>query len=271
MSIVSEIGRIKNNITNAYDKTEEKGATIPDNKNSENLASTINSISGGDSNNFEYLGTNPVLVDKYRRTWTNADANYDFSAIGDGSSKTVKRSSSAYDDGAYVLPASFSYNYGSKDVFILQKCYAIPKFSDDTPNISKQIFYMGAKNTIFFRKENTTARTTFTIDNNLVRYYNANGEKTLGFSQGYGLICTISTPSFFNAGADTTYIRIYTPAITVRAGSSYLTLEDVTKIVDFEFVWDVEIWALDHYSSLPGKINKLVEDIVKSEIIPDND
>lgn len=47
MSIASEVQRIKTNIANAYDKCEEKGATMPDNKNSANLASTIETISSG--------------------------------------------------------------------------------------------------------------------------------------------------------------------------------------------------------------------------------
>lgn len=47
MSIATEIQRIKANIENAYTKAEGKGATIPTNKNSENLASTIESIETG--------------------------------------------------------------------------------------------------------------------------------------------------------------------------------------------------------------------------------
>ena len=47
MSIASEITRIKTNIDNAYTALEAKGATIPSEKNSANLASTVNTISGG--------------------------------------------------------------------------------------------------------------------------------------------------------------------------------------------------------------------------------
>ena len=45
MSIASEIQRIKNNIANAYTAILEKGGVLPSNKNSSNLANTINSIS----------------------------------------------------------------------------------------------------------------------------------------------------------------------------------------------------------------------------------
>lgn len=47
MSIQSEINRINTNIASAYDKCEEKGATMPDNENSANLADTIDSIPTG--------------------------------------------------------------------------------------------------------------------------------------------------------------------------------------------------------------------------------
>lgn len=44
MSINSEIERIKTNITNTYNALEEKGATMPEQKNSNNLASTVETV-----------------------------------------------------------------------------------------------------------------------------------------------------------------------------------------------------------------------------------
>ena len=49
MTVASEIARIKTNISNAYDSAEAKGATLPEQKNSENLAECIDSITGGSS------------------------------------------------------------------------------------------------------------------------------------------------------------------------------------------------------------------------------
>lgn len=45
MSITSEISRINNNISDAYDALEAKGATMPQVQNSANLADTIATIS----------------------------------------------------------------------------------------------------------------------------------------------------------------------------------------------------------------------------------
>lgn len=47
MSIASEITRINNNIANAYTQCSSKGATMPATQNSDNLANTISTISGG--------------------------------------------------------------------------------------------------------------------------------------------------------------------------------------------------------------------------------
>ena len=55
MTIASEITRIKTNIDNAYTALEAKGATIPSEKNSANLANTVNTITGG-SGETNYLG-----------------------------------------------------------------------------------------------------------------------------------------------------------------------------------------------------------------------
>lgn len=48
MSVASEIQRIKTNIANAYDALENMGAEMPATENSDNLAATIATVSGGD-------------------------------------------------------------------------------------------------------------------------------------------------------------------------------------------------------------------------------
>ncbi|MBR1533432.1 MAG: hypothetical protein IJ639_03635 [Ruminococcus sp.] len=53
MSIASEITRIQNNIAEAYDACEEKGAAMPQTQNSANLADTIGSITGGGASQAE--------------------------------------------------------------------------------------------------------------------------------------------------------------------------------------------------------------------------
>ena len=47
MTIATEIQRIKDNIANTYTALEEKGATLPENQNSDNLADTVASVTTG--------------------------------------------------------------------------------------------------------------------------------------------------------------------------------------------------------------------------------
>ena len=69
MTIQSEIQRIKDNIADAYDSCDSKGATMPESLTSDNLADCIDSITGGGASGIleqimENLvaGNNPVSV-----------------------------------------------------------------------------------------------------------------------------------------------------------------------------------------------------------------
>lgn len=61
MTIAEQILRIKDNISSAYAKAEEKGATLPEVLNSDNLPSTIESITGGGSGDFLGIGNFKVV------------------------------------------------------------------------------------------------------------------------------------------------------------------------------------------------------------------
>lgn len=59
MAVKDTIQSIKNNVANAYTKLQGKGATIPEKKNIENLASTIDTVtSGGSVEGTIYITTN---------------------------------------------------------------------------------------------------------------------------------------------------------------------------------------------------------------------
>ncbi len=64
MTIASEITRINTNIANAYTAAEAKGATIPSTQNSANLATCINSISGGSSPTISSLSVTPTTSEQ---------------------------------------------------------------------------------------------------------------------------------------------------------------------------------------------------------------
>lgn len=99
MTIASEIQRIKNNIADAYDAAEAKGATMPVTENSDSLATTIESITGGGGEQVEaknYTGANISEGDK---VWINRE---------NGEYKLV-----TFDNDVYNIASSNMYNVTS--------------------------------------------------------------------------------------------------------------------------------------------------------------
>lgn len=71
MSVTSEIERIKTNISNAYTELENKKATIPTLKNSNNLATTISSIPSGGGSSFEINDVAYLFYKGARKDYVN--------------------------------------------------------------------------------------------------------------------------------------------------------------------------------------------------------
>ena len=61
MTVSTEITRLKTSIANAYDALEAKGATMPAIENPDNLANTVESITGGGGTAKTYKYTNIVV------------------------------------------------------------------------------------------------------------------------------------------------------------------------------------------------------------------
>lgn len=81
MTIVSEITKLQNNLSDSYTACQGKGATMPANQNFDNLADTIDSITGGGGNGIlEQImadivaGNNPVSVTALQQAETSINA-----------------------------------------------------------------------------------------------------------------------------------------------------------------------------------------------------
>ena len=114
MTIADEITRIKTNISNAYTSCKNKGATLPETKNSANLATTIDSISGGSS---------PTLVEKeitengtYSASNDNADgySSVTVNVAGGGSGDFIGIPREISSSGVYQIPSS-SFTFSLPD------------------------------------------------------------------------------------------------------------------------------------------------------------
>lgn len=131
MSIASEIQRIKNNIANAYSVCGDKGANLPQNRNSANLANCINSISAASSGS--NIDLRPLIKKAWGWTSQNTGKSYfvsrkndgTFMLMGAGNFKTlVKNFSTNYMSGynLYILDGQFYYRNTSTNVFTKCQC-----------------------------------------------------------------------------------------------------------------------------------------------------
>ena len=73
MSIADQITRIKDNISNAYDACNEKGATLPTTQNSANLAATITSIKAGGTGTIDITTNGMHDVSSYASANVNVE------------------------------------------------------------------------------------------------------------------------------------------------------------------------------------------------------
>ena len=74
MSITSEISRIQTNIADAYTAAEAKGATMPVTENSDNLASTIESITGC-GEQVEAINNTGAVITSGDKVWIEPSGN----------------------------------------------------------------------------------------------------------------------------------------------------------------------------------------------------
>lgn len=107
MSVASEITRINNNIASAYTAVSNKGGTLPQTQNSANLATAINSISGGGGSIQVVNG----LIEQYKASSQTISANSFVQFISD---TKLADGTSAYD---YTSAIEISSN----EVFIAHR------------------------------------------------------------------------------------------------------------------------------------------------------
>ena len=107
MSILSEIDRIKTNIAGSYLSASTKGAIIPENQNSDNLPSTIDTIPEAETSIVtatNYTGNNITAGDK---VWLTPKTNISSSAIAVYNSSAIPALTPG---GEYVYYSTKRYN-----------------------------------------------------------------------------------------------------------------------------------------------------------------
>lgn len=142
MSIANEISRIKINIKNAYVKANKKGAILPDNQNSDNLATTIESITGGGGNDMLQTRIN-VTPHTQRLFYQYTGDNVDYISNLDTSNVTNMSNMFGYSSSLKTVPLlNTSKVTDMSSMFTsCSSLETIPKF--DTSNVANMgsMFY----------------------------------------------------------------------------------------------------------------------------------
>lgn len=141
MSVVNEISRIKTNIKNAYVKASEKGAILPDNQNSDNLASTIESITGG-GNDMLQTRIN-VTPHTQRLFYQYTGDNVDYISDLDTSNVTDMSYMFAYSSNLKTVPLLNTSNVTNMGG-MFNSCDSlenIPKFDTGNVTVMSSMFY----------------------------------------------------------------------------------------------------------------------------------
>lgn len=115
MSIASELSALNGYILGAYDEINDKGGTVPANKNMANLASAIASISGGGGGDPMVAGyhilSGTATVTESSNIMSVISYNDFMSAVG--GSEPSKMALAVFDsEAAYNMPAGFAFKFG---------------------------------------------------------------------------------------------------------------------------------------------------------------
>lgn len=140
MTIASEIQRIQTNIANAYDALEAKGATMPATENTDNLVTTIDTISGGVITATNITGSaikagDKVWIEKITSGGVTTYAINDFYKTLEQNYK-VNGHIYKFPNGAYGSFSEYNYFTLDKNISIASTFEAIIKFTSPTSDIS---------------------------------------------------------------------------------------------------------------------------------------
>lgn len=120
MTIASEIQRVQTNIANAYTSLEAKGATMPDTRNSANLASTIDSVPLAEGNTVQAFALgdakNAVEGDKVLLNYSADILTRDETVNGSSAYGANVQYFTPVRGGVFVKASSSTNNFYKKDI-----------------------------------------------------------------------------------------------------------------------------------------------------------
>lgn len=222
MSIASELSALNGYILGAYDEINDKGGTVPANKNMANLATAIASISGGGGGTPSLWagGLNPQLAQTVTMTHNlSEDTSYN-NTTPTTSTKTILTGTQVRETVGPLDMANYDYVL-FMDLVTPHKYTELPSVNHMLAVGSKIVYFIGRR----YNSNATSAKqgVILTLGAAPIAYYeNASQAKYVASTETYGIGYAANNPVFLSSTADSTNIYVYSPSITVRTHATYM-------------------------------------------------
>lgn len=250
MTIVNELQRIENNIANSYTALEEKGATMPTDKNSDNLASTIANLEVGGGNDemfksiVEGTATDIVLPDnvtKIANYFFYGSVKYPFS----GKITSIK-ANGVTELGAYALASQDLKRIELPNLKVIGNSALSTGAGSDTAYSTVEKIILGnlekigtsGLNGVFNPKSAITQEVQFSLNNceignSAFKYYNlpsfdGTGVKSLGY-QVFGYSLAKFKKAWFPSTIETISTTSSNPMFRFAKSVNFTLYTDVTE------------------------------------------
>lgn len=222
MSIASELSALNGYILGAYDEINDKGGTVPANKNMANLATAIASISGGGGGTPSLWagGLNPQLAQTVTMTHNlSADTSYN-STTPTTSAKTILTGTQVRETIGPVDMANYDHVL-FLDLVTPHKYTELPSVNHMLAVGTKIIYFIGRR----YNSSEASAKQGMILPLEaapIACYKRTTQTKYIASAETYGIGYAANNPVFVSSTADSTNLYVYSPSITVRTHATYM-------------------------------------------------
>lgn len=259
MSLLDKLSQAKSTLDNllafANNKTGKGDTSIGD-----AIKTLCDGYGGGSGGTpFVFGGMNAELVSEYDEDFTLADTSF---VIGESASTTATTILASVTNKYTNTTGSPTYNYGDKDIVVVQTVNCEVEHEESATNKAMQLksCYVGlawiSKRKTTDTSEKTT-RQVIPMTANLVKYYNARGVVTRALAGAYGIYGIPQGPTVASATANSTYVRVSSPALACRVSGTYESSANMNLIKDVHWHWNVKVYSVDPMTSPLSAINDI--------------
>lgn len=223
------------------------------------MPSEILSIQTGSSDiPFEFSGFNAELIDEHSEDFYLADTSF-VAGESVSTNATVIRNSEA---NKYTnTTGSRVYDYGDKDIIIVQEVDTTVEHEDSAVNVAKVLKHCYVYLTFVSKRKNTDSgdrinRQLYNVTSIATKYFDTKGAIVRAASS-YGLYGVPVAPTMSSSTAVSAYVKIGTPNLYYRASASYESVNNIKLVKNAHWHWTVKVYTVDPFTNITAVVNQM--------------